>query len=107
MHGGHTGNIEETIRQASHLNDSRIILENKPKVGINDEACVGWSPDEFRIAQVSGVFAGFVLDFGHAACAANSAEIDKMKIIKEFTVFHPKVFHLSDGEASSRKRRSS
>ena len=56
VHGGHTGNIEETIRQVAQLNDSRIILENKPKVGINDEACVGWSPDEFRIAQAFGRF---------------------------------------------------
>jgi deoxyribonuclease IV len=103
VHGGHTGNIEETIRQASQLDDPRVILENKPKVGINDEICVGWSPDEFRKAQVSSVFAGFVLDFGHAACAAFSIGKKPMDFVTEFLAFEPEVFHLSDGDQYSEK----
>ena len=50
-----------------------------------------------------GVLSGTVLDFVHAVYAANSAQMDEMEIIKAFMVFHPKVFHLSDGNASSKK----
>ena len=88
---------------AEQLNDPRIILENKPKVGINGEACVGWSPDEFRIALTSGVFAGFVLDFGHAACAALSVGKKTMELVTEFLAYEPEVFHLSDGDRYSEK----
>jgi len=103
VHGGNNGTFDETIRQISLFNEPRIALENKPKIGVLDEVCVGWSSNEFHRAAEAGVLSGTVLDFVHAACAANSAEIDKMKIIKEFTAFHPKVFHLSDGDASSEK----
>ena len=103
VHGGHTGSIEETIHQAEQLKDSRIILENKPKVGINNEVCVGWSPDEFQLAQASGVFAGFVLDFGHAACAALSVGKKTMELVEELLAFEPEVFHLSDGDQYSEK----
>jgi len=48
LHGGHSGSMEETIRQAALIADSRILIENMPKVGINDEDCVGWSPEEFH-----------------------------------------------------------
>ena len=49
------------------------------------------------------VLSGTVLDFVHAVCTANSAKMNEMEIIKAFMVFHPKVFHLSDGNASSEK----
>jgi len=103
VHGGNNGSFEETLRQISLFNEPRIALENKPKVGIQNEVCVGWSPSEFQSAIAVGVLSGTVLDFVHAVCAANSEKIDKMKMIKEFIVFHPKVFHLSDGDAFSEK----
>jgi len=103
VHGGNNGFFEETLRQIRLLNEPRIVLENKPKIGIRNEECVGWSPFEFHHAMVADVLSGTVLDFVHAVYAANSAKMDEMKIIKEFTAFHPKVFHLSDGDASSEK----
>lgn len=103
VHGGHTGSIVETIRQVGEFSDSRVFLENKPKVGINNEACVGWSPDEFQLASASGVFKGFVLDFGHAACAALSVGKRTMDFVNEFIKFKPGIFHLSDGDCYSEK----
>jgi len=99
VHGGNNGYFTETIRQIELLNERRIALENKPKIGICNEKCVGWSPQEFHEAMMFEVISGTVLDFVHASYAANSAKIDRMKIIKDFMVFHPKVFHLSDGNA--------
>ncbi|MFA6498080.1 MAG: hypothetical protein WCV64_01960, partial [Desulfurivibrionaceae bacterium] len=103
VHGGHSGSIEETIEQVASLRDDRIFLENKPKVGLHDELCVGWSPEEFRFAQQSEVFAGFVLDFGHATCAARSLLKEPMEMINEFLSLDPQIFHLVDGNRASEK----
>ena len=104
VHAGHSGSINETIRQIALLNDGRICLENKPKVGLNNENCMGWSPDEFRKVADAGLLnAGTVLDFGHAVCAAISSGKDPMEFIREFLVFKPRVFHLSDGDAASER----
>jgi sugar phosphate isomerase/epimerase len=103
VHGGNNGTFSETIRQIRLLNEKRIVLENKPLKGINGEICVGCSPYEFQHELEVGVLNGIALDFVHAVYAANSAKIDKMKIIKEFTIFNPKVFHLSDGDAFAEK----
>ena len=103
IHGGNNGFLSETIRQIRLLNEPRIALENKPQVGLQNELCIGWSPDEFRRAVGSGVLKKTVLDFTHAACAAHSLKVKEMEIIRDFMGFNPKVFHLSDGDASSEK----
>lgn len=103
VHGGNNGSFEETLRQIELLKEQRIVLENKPKIGIYNEECVGWSPSEFHCTMALDILSGTVLDFVHAVYAANSAKMDVMEIIKAFMVFQPKVFHLSDGNASSDK----
>lgn len=103
VHGGHSGSLEETITQVASLRDDRIFLENKPKVGLHDELCVGWSPEEFLLARQSDVFAGFVLDFGHATCAARSLQKEPMEMINEFQCLGPQIFHLVDGSRASEK----
>ena len=103
VHGGNNGSFDETIRQIALLGEERIALENKPKMGLHGEICVGYSPSDFHRAKREGVLYGTVLDFGHAACAARSLEIDVMEIVREFMAFEPKIFHLVDGESSSER----
>lgn len=104
VHGGHTGSIQETIRQIALLNDKRICLENKPKFGLNNERCVGFSPEEFQMVSDAGVLAqGTVLDFGHAVCAAFSLGIPHMALINSLCRFDPRIYHLSDGYIDSGK----
>jgi len=104
VHAGHGGSMDEAIRQIGLLKDERICLENQPKMGLNNEHCIGWSPDEFHRAADAGVLnAGTVLDFGHAVCAAFSLGMDPMDLVREFLVFKPRVFHLSDGDTASEK----
>ncbi len=102
-HGGNNGSILETIRQIGLIGDNRIVIENKPKIGLRHETCVGWSPADFRKIADAGRLHGFVLDFAHASCAACSEGIDEMGMIESFLAFHPLVFHLSDGNAASEK----
>ncbi|MBN1930472.1 MAG: sugar phosphate isomerase/epimerase [Desulfobacterales bacterium] len=103
VHGGNNGSFSETLRQIKLLNEPRIALENKPKLGLLGEECVGWSPSEFRQALETGVISRTVLDFVHATCAARSLEIEGITLIKEFLAFNPRVFHLSDGDTQSQK----
>jgi endonuclease IV len=103
VHGGNNGSIMETIRQVGLIGDSRIIIENKPKIGLHDEVCIGWSPADLLKIADAGLLNGFVLDFAHASCAARSEGIDEMRMIENFLAFHPCMFHLSDGNAASEK----
>jgi len=102
-HGGNRGEVAETIRQLRHLNDQRIYLENKPKVSLSGGLCIGHSPEE--VAQIIGTagLTGFVLDFGHATCAANSAGVDAFGYIERFLESAPRVFHIGDGDRLSEK----
>ncbi len=103
VHGGNNGLLSETIRQISLLADKRIIVENKPKIGLNDEVCIGWSPDDFRKIADAGLLNGMALDFAHASCAALSENMNERKMIEDFMFFSPQIYHLSDGYASSEK----
>ena len=103
VHGGNNGSFEETIRQIRLLDDQRIILENKPKRGLFDEECVGWSPSEFQMALKTDAISGTALDFVHATCAACSLQVETITLINEFLKFNPKIFHLSDGDTQSQK----
>ena len=102
-HGGNNGSFDETLRQISLLDDNRIVLENKPKIGLSYEVCVGCTPSEFQHGIERGVLKGIALDFGHASCAARSLGINAMEIIRDFMIFKPKIFHLSDGDTLSER----
>lgn len=103
VHGGNRGVFEETVRQLLLLKDERVILENKPKIGIKGSPCVGYSPAEFRCAIKVGAIQSMALDFGHAVCAARSLDVNPIDLITEFMCFHPRVFHLSDGNSLSER----
>ncbi|MEK7847227.1 MAG: hypothetical protein AAB257_09735 [Nitrospinota bacterium] len=103
IHGGNNGLLQETIYNLCLFNDHRICLENKPKIGINNELCVGFTPSEFREVALSGALHGTALDFGHAIYAANSIGIERNKILKDFLQFNPRIYHLADGDLLSEK----
>ncbi len=102
-HGGNRGSIDETIRQLKHFNDRRVYIENKPKLSLTGGLCVGHSPEEIGQILGSADIGGFVLDFGHATCAANSAKADAFDYIARFVALNPRVFHIGDGDRTSEK----
>jgi len=103
VHGGNNGNINETIAQLKLIDDPHVVVENKPKIGVFDESCIGWSPSEFNRLRKEGVLRGIVLDFTHAVCAARTAGIDEWELIRSLSEFNPKIFHLSDIDSLSHK----
>ena len=101
VHGGVDGSFEETLYQISLLDDPRIVLENKPRKGINGEQCIGWSPDEFDKAMRAGKLNGMALDFVHAACAAYYNQTSFRSFVDGFLRLQPRIYHLADANAAS------
>lgn len=103
FHPGVGGKITETARQVNLINDSRILIENKPYKAIpqmSADFCTGSRPQEIRtIMELTK--AGFCLDIGHAIAAANSFELDFIEFIHEFTELKPTLYHFSDTDINA------
>ena len=100
FHSGVNGNVNETISQLRPFIDSRCLIENKPMRGLNDEKCLGSTPEEIKHI-LNELQTGFCLDFGHAICTANSLKREPLELINEFTAFNPCMYHLTDGDYTS------
>jgi len=101
FHPGVGGTIKETLRQIEQIVDPRFVIENKPFLGLNGQSCVGSTPHE--IEQVCNLdIGGFCLDFGHAIAASSSFEIPAIDYIKKFMKLSPVMYHLTDGDMTSK-----
>lgn len=95
LHAG-DGSMEHAGDLLYELKDRRLLIENMPKVGLDDEMMIGYTPEQ--IEELMGKNgSGLCLDFGHAIKAAKSLSLDYKDFIKSFLVFEPRVFHISDG----------
>lgn len=101
IHPGVEGDVNETIRQIKENFDGRMIIENKPYLGLlNDMVCVGKTVEEIEmIMKNCGV--GFCLDIGHAICSANFQKKNYLEYLKEFISLSPTMYHLTDGNLAS------
>jgi len=106
FHPGISGEIDETIRQLIAVKQRYPqlfhvgLIENKPKIGLKKEKCIGYSPQQIdRLMSEAGM--GFCLDFGHAICAAAAEGCFWKDYVNSFIDLHPKMFHLSDGHVGS------
>lgn len=106
FHPGTNGSIDETIRQVKIFEKEfpslfdLAVMENKPKMGIKGEVCVGASPEEMKeLVDKTGL--GFCLDMGHAICYATWKGVEYKNVIRQFMKLNPKIYHLSDGHIHS------
>lgn len=95
LHAGH-GSMESALDLLGEVIDNRLLIENMPKVGINDEKMIGYSPEQIE-ELISVNNAGLCLDFGHVVKAAVSLGVDYKEYVQRFMGFEPMVFHVSDG----------
>jgi len=108
FHPGIDGEIEESIRQFESFIKfypelhPHILIENKPVVGLNNESCIGSTPDAIR-KMLTELNTGFCLDIGHAIYAAAALNRAFREFLKEFSLLEPAVYHLSDGKVGSVK----
>lgn len=89
------GNISVAKKFLSKISDSRILIENMPKLGMNGEFMIGINKEELNILK--GDIFGFCLDLNHAMKAANSLKIQYKEYILELLQLNPNIFHISDG----------
>lgn len=95
------GSMNTALSFLDHVRDERILIENMPKVGLNDENMIGYTPEQ--IETLMGTSFGFCLDFGHAIKAAVSLNEDYKGYVNEFMKLEPNMFHISDGRLCSEK----
>lgn len=102
FHPGLDGDQREALFQFRSFEDmvplmySKVVIENKPQVGLRGERCLGASPEEMRFL-LNGTERGFCFDFGHAVCYAVAAGKDWKEVVAEFLMLDPAVYHLCDG----------
>lgn len=95
------GEIERAKNFLKKIKDSRILIENVPKVGINNEKMIGYTPEQIK--TLMGSKFGFCLDLNHAIKAATSLKEDYQDYIKDFLKLKPKMFHIADGTLKEEK----
>jgi len=95
------GMIESTIDFLSDSNDRRFLIENMPKVGLNGERMIGYTPEQMK-KLIANKF-GLCLDLNHAIKAAVSLRKSYKEFIEEFLKLDPTLFHVSDGKLNNEK----
>ena len=101
LHAGY-GSMQHATDLLHEISDSRLLIENMPKVGLGGEAMIGYSPAQIQ-KLIKDDSMGLCLDFGHAVKAAVSLKLDYKKYVREFMELKPKFFHISDGRLSGER----
>ncbi len=101
-HGGANGPAEEVGQQLALMNDTRLLIENKPLLPIDgsDLRLVGSTPEEIACIQ-SLCKCGFCLDIGHMISSANAHHERWESYFNAFLQLTPQIFHLSDLDITS------
>lgn len=95
LHAGH-GSMQHATDLLRELSDSRLLIENMPKMGLDNEAMIGYSPEQIE-ELIGDRDVGLCLDLGHAVKAAVSLGVDYKEYVQGFMRLEPKMFHVSDG----------
>ncbi len=107
FHPGINGDWQESISQFKVWRKEfpcmfdAVVIENKPRIGLKGEHCLGASVTEMsEILKAAGC--GFCLDFGHAICTAVADGLDWKAVVRDFMTLKPVMYHLCDGPLSSK-----
>ena len=102
FHPGLDGPMEEGLGQLAEMRrlypelHRIMLLENKPRLGIHGENCLGASPEEMR-TLLESVGCGLCLDVRHAFAYASWAGLDWRGVIDDFVSCNPLLWHAADG----------
>jgi len=100
LHPGY-GSLKDSLDFLDSIIDKRILIENMPKIGINDEEMIGYN--SAQIKELIGNKFSFCLDLNHTIKAATSLNIDYKVLIEDFLDLKPKLFHIADGRIDYEK----
>ena len=105
FHPGLDGDVGETLQRVGALRRAFpelhrvMLLENKPRLGMNGEQCLGSSPLEMR-ALLAETGCGFCLDLRHAYAYAAWAGRKWREVLEEFVDLKPRLWHAADGDVA-------
>jgi deoxyribonuclease-4 len=95
------GDLNQALKFVSGIDDERILIENFPRIGVNNEDLLGYSVEHLELLMNQRF--GLCLDFTHAVKAAISLGQNYKDFILDLAEFEPKMFHLSDGDLVTEK----
>jgi len=107
FHPGFDGDLYESILQFQSFGEQypflyqKVVIENKPRVGLRGEVCIGASPEEIS-SLLAGTGRGFCLDFGHAICYSVAVNKQWKNVLDDFLMMKPLIYHLCDGFLSAK-----
>lgn len=98
-----TGDSREIFKKnIKKINDKRILIENLPKFGLENEMCFGHSLEQLKFIKDCGF--DLCLDFSHAIKSAISQKLDYKEFInKLISELRPSYFHICNGEMNNDK----
>ncbi len=82
------------------INDQRVLIENMPKYGTENELAIGYSKSEINEYMEINNF-GFCLDLEKAIKSALAQNISYKEFIKDLLKLKPNMFHISDGKTDN------
>lgn len=102
LHAG-VGKSEEIFKEnAAKIYDKRILIENMPRVALDDRICFGYSLEQLKYIKKHGL--DICLDFTHAIKSAVSQNLDYKKFINSLlNELKPYYFHICGGEKNKEK----
>ena len=94
LHGGIGRSSEIFKKDINKIYDKRILIENMPKIGLNERICFGYSLEQLKfIKNKCGL--NICLDFTHAIKSAISQKIDYKNFIESLiSELTPRYFHI-------------
>ncbi len=103
LHAG-VGNDPEIFKKnIAKIYDKRIIIENKPKWGLNNKICFGYSYSQLKVIKEKRRL-NICLDVGHAIKSAISQKKDYKKYLRILIkALKPNYFHICDGFLKNEK----
>lgn len=105
FHPGLNGDPGESLRQIERVRKEYpgihqiLLLENKPRLGLHGECCLGASPREMQHLLESSA-CGFCLDVRHAIAYAAWANENWEAVLDAFTDLRPRLWHVADGKVN-------
>lgn len=104
LHAGMGRDRKIFKRNIKKIYDKRILIENKPKIGLNNQICFGYSLPQLKFIKNQCRVNNICLDIGHAIKSAVSQRKDYKKYLETLIkALEPNYFHISDGLLSSEK----
>lgn len=97
LHAGIGNDSKIFKKNIKKIYDRRIIIENNPKIALDDRICFGYSYKQLKFIKKQCKL-NICLDIAHAIKSAISQKKDYKKYLKTLIkILNPDYFHISDG----------